>query len=311
MRVVFLGTTEFAKTILEYLYDQKVEIKAVVTRPDKPKGRSNKPSPSAVKVFAEAKGLPLYQPVKASEISFCEFLKTLQADFFIVAAFGEILKEHFLQIPKYASLNVHGSVLPKYRGAAPVARAIMEGEKETGVTIVKMNVQLDAGEILAIRKTPIPLEMTAGELMGVLADLGKTALLKVMQQFEKNALTMIAQNPQEVSYAKKLTLEDAKVDWSRSSLAVHNQIRGVTPHPGAWCWIEIKGEKKRLLIKKTLPHSERGLAGEILSKKPLELIVGCGQDSLSILEVQLEGKKSMPIDLFLRGTPLSALKFVS
>jgi len=170
---------------------------------------------------------------------------------------------------------------------------------------------MDAGDILAIRKTSIPLEMTAGELMDVLADLGKVALWEVLQSFEKGTLRAIKQDPTQVSFAKKLTVEDAKVDWTRSCEAVHNQIRGVNPNPGAWCKVEIKGEKKRLLIKKALPcHSLNGLPGEILSRTPNELIIGCERGGIAILEMQLEGKKTMRADAFLRGTSLDRIKFL-
>lgn len=312
MRIVFFGTPQFAKTILEYLFSQRVEIAAVVTRPDKPRGRSSKPAFSAVKEFALAHNLPLYQPQKASEVSFAEFLKTLHADYFIVAAYAEILKGNVLEIPKGGCINVHGSLLPKYRGAAPVQRAIMEGESETGVTIMKMALQMDAGDILAVRHVPISLEMTAGELMEVLADVGKVALFEVMQELPKGNLHPQSQDLSKVTFAKKITPEDAMIDWTLSCMRVHNQIRGVTPNPGAWCWVEIHGEKKRLLVKKTLPYPTlSGSAGEILSKTDKELIVACGSGSLRLLELQLEGKKKLPADVFLRGIPLDSLRFLS
>src|ERR1700733_11440692 len=181
LRIVVFGTPQFAKTILEYLLDKDVEIAAVVTRPDKPRGRSNQPAPSPVKVLALSKQLPLFQPAKASDPEFSAFLKTLRADFFVVAAYAEILKQDILEIPRLGCINVHGSILPKLRGAAPVQRAIMAGETESGVTIMKMALQMDAGDILDVRKTSIPLEMNAGELMAALANLGKVALWEILQ----------------------------------------------------------------------------------------------------------------------------------
>jgi methionyl-tRNA formyltransferase len=308
---VFFGTPQFAKTILAYLLEQGVDVAAVVTRPDKPRGRSNKPAPSPVKEFALLKNIPLYQPSKASEPEFAAFLKSLNVDFFIVAAYAEILKDFILEIPRLCCLNVHGSILPKYRGAAPVQRSIMAGERETGVTIMQMAVKMDAGDILAIRKTPIPLEMTSGELMDVLADLGKVALWEVMQQIEKGSAHPIKQDAAQATLAKKIIPEDAEVDWSVPSDVVHNQIRGVTPNPGAWCWVEIKGDKKRLQIKKALPSPIKGQPGEILSKNRSELVVGCGEGSLSLLEIQLEGKKTMVAEEFLRGIPLDKIKFLT
>lgn len=284
---------------------------AVVTRPDKPRGRSDKPAFSPVKECALSHHLPLYQPSKASDPQFADFLKTLNADFFIVAAYAEILKENVLEIPRLGCLNVHGSLLPKYRGAAPVQRSIMSGETETGVTIMKMALQLDAGDILATVRTPIPNDMSAGELMDVLAQLGKVALWEVMQGLEKGTAHSTKQDSSQVTTAKKITPGEAEINWNQPCLALHNTIRGVNPNPGAWCWVEIKGVKKRLLVKKTLPDHSSGSPGEILSKTPSELVVGCAQGALRILELQLEGKKPMPADAFLRGIPLSLIKFIT
>lgn len=309
MRIVFFGTPQFAKTILEYLILQGVQVVAVVTRPDKPRGRSGTPFPTAVKTCALAHNLSVYQPTKASTPEFAAFLKSLNADLFVVAAYAEILKQNILDLPKQGCINVHGSILPKYRGAAPVQRSIMEGETETGVTIMKMALQMDAGDILAVRKIPIPLEMTAGELMDALAEQGKEALWEVLQNLDQIQPTQ--QDPIMSTHAKKITSEDAEVDWSRPCFSVHNQIRGVTPNPGAWCWVEVKGEKKRLLIKKTLPHpSISGELGQIVSRIPLELIVACGSGSLSLLEIQLEGKKAMATKEFLRGISLKHVQFI-
>jgi len=310
LRIIFFGTPQFASTILHYLIDQKVEVMAVVTRPDKPRGRSGKPAYSPVKELALSKNLPIYQPHKASSEAFAAFLRTLDADFFIVAAYAEILKQNILDIPRFGCLNVHGSILPKYRGAAPVQRAIMAGEKQTGVTIMKLALEMDAGDILAIRKTEITPDMTAGELMEILADQGKVALFEVMRDIKQGTITPIKQNPSLATFAKKIKPEDAEVNWTLSAETLHNLIRGVTPNPGAWCWVEIKGEKKRLLLKKTLLYPTSGLPGDILSQSPTELIVGCGEGSLRLLEIQLEGKKSLPVDVFLRGISLEKIRFL-
>ncbi len=310
MRIVFFGTPRFAKIILEYLEAQKnCAIVAVITRPDKGAGRSSKPVFSPVKKYALEKGIPLFQPEKASEATFVDFLKTLKADFFVVAAYAEILKESLLQVPHVASINVHGSLLPKYRGAAPVPRAIIEGETESGITIMKMAVELDAGGILAMRKAPIPLEMNAGELMEVLAHLSKEALWEVLQKLEMGKLEAIPQDSHQATYAKKLTPQEGEIDWDQSAESIHNRVRGFTPNPGAWCWVEIKGEKKRLLIKKTAPLSIKGAVGAILPSSKAELIIGCKEGSLRLLEVQLEGKKQMGAAEFLRGIPADKIKF--
>ena len=309
LRIVFFGTPLFAQTILDYLLAQGAHIVAVITRPDKPRGRSGTAIPPPVKVCALAHHLPVYQPTKASTPEFAKFLQALNADLFVVAAYAEILKQDILDIPAKGCINVHGSLLPKYRGAAPVPRSIMEGETETGVTIMRMALQMDAGDILAIRKTPIPLEMTAGELMNTLANVGKEALWEVLQNLDQ--IKPLKQDSALSTYAKKITPEDAQIDWSRPCLNVHNQVRGVTPNPGAWCWVEVRGEKKRLLIKKTLPVLElAGEPGRIISRKPLELVVACASGGLALMEIQLEGKKAMDAKEFLRGISLKQIHFI-
>ncbi len=309
MRIIFFGTPQFARTILEYLIGQGAQIVAVVTRPDKPKGRSGTPQPTPVKMCALEHHIPLFQPDKASDPEFTSFLKSLNPDLFVVAAYAEILKQHLLDVPKKGCINVHGSILPKYRGAAPVQRSIMEGETETGVTIMKMALQMDVGDILAIHKIKIPLEMTAGELMDALADLGKVALWEVIQHLD--TIQPLHQDSSQATHAKKIKTEDAEVLWQRPALVVHNQIRGVSPNPGAWCWISVKGEKKRLRIHKSLPLPDvSGEPGKILSRNPSELLVGCQEGALQLLEVQLEGKKKVPVDAFLRGISLEQLKFL-
>lgn len=310
MKIVFFGTPQFAATILNYLLEQKVEVAAVITRPDKPKGRSKEPQPSPVKECALSKNLPVYQPIKASAPEFAEFLKTFQADVFIVAAYAEILKENILQIPKWGCINVHASILPKYRGAAPIHRSILSGDKESGVTIMKMALELDAGEIYSIAKTPITDEMTTGELTERLADLGSKALWEVLQSLEVGKAKKIAQDSAQATYAKKVVPSEAEVDWNQPSDTVHNHIRGMTPKPGAWCWVDIKGEKKRLAIKKARKqNSLKGEPGAIISLDPHELIIACGQGAIQILELQPEGKKAMPAEAFLRGISLDNLKF--
>ncbi len=311
MRAVFFGTPSFAATILKYLLEKGVEVVAVVTKPDKPQGRYLQPRFSPVKELALERALPLYQPPKASAPEFASVLKELKADLFIVAAYAEILKENLLEMPLKKCINVHASILPKYRGAAPVQRAIMEGEKETGVTIMQMAKELDAGGILSIVKTAITDQMTAGELMEKLAILGAVALYEVIEKLDKGTVAVQMQDPAQVTYAKKISIEDTKISWNRPAFQVHNQIRGVTPHPGAWCLVEIKGVSKRLLIKKGAIESQyAGKPGEILSKNGSELVIGCSQGAFRILELQIEGKKKMASDEFLRGIQLANLNFI-
>jgi len=311
MRVVFFGTPKFAADILKYLLEKNVEIIAVITRPDKPKGRSKTASPSPVKELADGHSIPVYQPQKTSDPEFIPVLKALQADLFIVAAFAEILKTNVLELPRIGCINVHGSILPAYRGAAPIQRAVMAGEKESGVTIMKMALELDAGDILSIAKTPITEDMTSGELTDKLAELGSEALWEVVQKLEKGEIPSIAQDSTKATYAKKLKHEDGEISWSRPFEEVYNHIRGVTPKPGAWVWVEVKGEKKRLVIRKARKEFNiQGKPGEIVSKSPYELVIACQNGGIRLLEIQLEGKKAMPSDAFLRGISLDKLKFL-
>ncbi|MCH9608697.1 MAG: Methionyl-tRNA formyltransferase [Chlamydiales bacterium] len=296
MRVVFFGTPHFAKEILATLLDHHIEVAAVVTRKDKPLGRSQKQVPPPVKTFALEKKLPVYQPDKASDPEFATFLKSLDADFFVIAAFSEILKENLLEVPRFGCINVHASLLPKYRGAAPVQRCIMEGEKESGVTIMKIDAGLDTGGILAVEKTPIHQDMTAGELAEVLVEIGSKKLLDVIQNFDSYPL--IEQNDEEASYAKKLKLEDGYISWDRPAQVIYNQIRGCTPKPGAWTEVEVRGEKKRFKIKKARLSSLQGEIGEVVGEP---LTIACQTGAIELLEVQLEGKKAMTSEIFMRG----------
>ncbi|MCP5469670.1 MAG: methionyl-tRNA formyltransferase [Chlamydiales bacterium] len=307
MKIVFFGTPEFAKRILEALLKSEHEVAAVVTNPDKAVGRSKELRPSPVKLLAEEHSIPIYQPHKASNPEFASFLETLGAELFIVAAYGEIFKENLLEMPPKGCINVHASLLPLYRGAAPIQRAIMAGEKETGITIMKMAAQLDAGDMLNVAKISIDDDMVAGELFEKLASLGGHALVETLNNLD--SIEPIVQDNRETTYAKKLTKEDGKLDWEKSAKDVYNQFRGVSPKPGAWCEVEVSGKAKKMLIKKARRCADCGhRSGEILSDS--ELIIACGGGgSLKLLEVQLEGKRALTAHDFLKGTPRSILKF--
>ncbi len=277
-----------------------IQVVAVVTKADKPVGRKGTPQPPAVKKLALAHNLPIYQPEKASDPEFVTFLKTLDADLYVVAAFSEILKENLLEAPRLGCINVHASILPKYRGAAPIQRCIMAGEKESGVTIMAMDKGLDTGGILSIAKTPITEEMTAGELAIKLTEIGSKALIDVIKNFE--TITPQPQPEGETCYAKKLKPEDGKIDWNQPCETIHNLIRGVSPKPGAWCEVLVRGVKKKLSIKKASQEPTlSGKPGEILSTGSKSLLVACQTGALSLDIVQLEGKKALAINEFLRG----------
>ncbi|MEI8301044.1 MAG: methionyl-tRNA formyltransferase [Chlamydiota bacterium] len=309
MRIVYFGTPTIAAHILECLLKHNINIVAVVTKPDKKQGRSQQLQPSAVKTFVQSKAphIPILEPVKVSTEEYRDKLAAFNADLFVVVAYGEIVKQLILDIPKLKCINVHASLLPKYRGAAPMHRAIIQGEAETGITIMEMVLALDAGAILHVEKTPILENMTVGELEISLEKLGCQGLLKVFEDFQHGRVISRAQDERFVTYASKITTEECEVDWNRPSQVLHDLIRGVTPFPGAWCSIKMspfgEGDKKRLKIKKALIVKDpfTGKSGDILKYDHDTWIVATQDGAIQLLEVQLEGKKACSASEFIRG----------
>ena len=298
MNIVFFGTSEFSVTILEHLLASPYSVIGIVTKPDQPQGRSLKYLPSPVKEWAlnHAPSIPLYEPEKASSDAFVALMQSLSPDLFVVAAYGEIMKTPLLNVPRLGPINVHASLLPKWRGAAPIQRSLMAGEAETGVTIMKMVLKMDAGDILDTAAVNVPLEMNHKELEDRLAKAAQTPLLRVLSKLDAGPLEGLPQDLTQVTFAAKITSADTPIDWKKSALEIHNQIRALAPAPGAWCQIKLGDEIKKMKIKKSLPISR---PANLLTQK--EWIVECGKDYLSLLEVQLEGKKTLPIGDFLRG----------
>lgn len=310
MNIIFFGTSAFAATILAYLIEHGIHIVAVVTRPDRPQGRELKALPSAVKQYITTHHpkIPLLQPEKVSTEENATLLKSSHADLFVVVAFGEILKEFILNIPKHGAINVHASLLPKYRGAAPMQRCLMNGDLETGITIIEMTRQMDAGAILAQEKIPVAEEMTLGELDEKLLQIAPKLLLSVIAQINNGSLKRIPQDLSLMTLAPKISAEEEKIDWSQSAQKIHNQIRALSPKPGAWCYVLMNEQQKRLKIFSSQVVSyQSGSSGEtFLNTK--EWIVACGQQALRLLEVQLEGKKRMSASDFLKGISNISLK---
>lgn len=310
MKIIFFGTSSFAARVLSYLIAQNQEVVAIVTRPDRFKGRNLQPSPPPVKETAlkVCPEIPIFQPEKASAPEFAEILRTYQADLFVVVAYGEIIKKNLLEMPKLSCINIHASLLPKFRGAAPIQRSLMAGEKETGITIIEMSTQMDAGDILAIEAIPVPESMTFGELEPFLCTLSCTMLLNVLDQFEQGTVKKISQDHSLATLAPKLTAEEELIDWSRSATAIHNQIRALSPQPAASCQVLIGNDKKRLKIKKAeIVQGQREPGGTVLHLGKEGFVVACGEGALRLLEVQLEGKRAMSVSDFIRGIhhPLS------
>ncbi len=300
MKFIYFGTPDFAARILGDLIDHGFLPQAVVTNPDRPKGRTGVLQPTSVKQLLLDKkiDIPIYQPEKASSEEFRQTLEQYQADLFVIVAYGEIIKQHVLDMPKYGCINVHASLLPKYRGAAPIQRAIMEGEKETGVSIMYLVKKMDAGDVILQKSLPIDETDTAGEVELKLADLGSKALLELLPKFEKGEVKAVAQEESKVTFAPKLHHEDGEIFWNVPVKTAFDRIRGVTPRPGAWCWVWVRGEKKRLKILKACKVEH----GSGLFMRALD-------GAIELLEVQLEGKKAIQASEFIRGFQLENISF--
>lgn len=290
MKIIFFGTPAFASDCLSYLLDHGIHIAAVVTQPDRPQGRSLQVAPPAVKTVVLTKKLqiPIFQPEKASDPHFLEEMAKLKPDLFIVVVFGQLLPQKLLDIPRLGSINVHPSLLPKFRGAAPIRRALMEGELETGVVIQKMIRQMDAGNVLAVEKLRVPSEMNHGELEALLLEISKPLLLKVVHLYEKGEPQGSPQDHEKATFAPKISTEEGEIRWEESAEKIHNKIRALSPKPGAWCWIQVGEGKKRLKILRSKMVEGQGVPGEFLSDA-----VFCGGGAIQLLEVQPEGKKVM------------------
>ncbi len=249
--------------------------------------------PSALKhyIVKEHPSIPVLQPEKATDPVFLEKLKEIGADLFVVVAFGQILPQTLLDIPAKGCINIHASLLPKYRGAAPMQRCLLNGDKETGVAIQKMVKQLDAGDVIATAKIEILPDMTLGELQQELCDLAKPLLLLVLQSYESGIPPAEPQDHDRATYAPKISVEEGEINWERPAIELHNLIRAFSPKPGAWSWVYLpNGEKRRIKILRTILADDSGKQGAFLST---DGTVACGTKSLKILELQPEGKTVM------------------
>jgi len=298
--IVFFGTPPFAASLLRFLHEHKISIDAIVTQPDKERGRSLQVLPSAVKALALELGLkcPIFQPEKASEESFLHLLEKLGTPLYVVVAYGQILTQRLLSIPSKGCINVHASLLPKYRGAAPIQRALLAGDEESGVCIQKMVRKMDAGDVIATAKVIIPPEMTFGELEAALCETSKNLLLGVLAAYEKGIPSASSQEENLVTFAPKIEPQETEIQWTNPAKIIHNQIRAFSPRPGAWSWLE--KDKRRIKILRTRVVPGAGAPGMILSKEGL---VACGEGALELLEVIPEGKRAMAGKDWLRGMP--------
>jgi methionyl-tRNA formyltransferase len=304
--LIFMGTPPLAATVLESLLAERGwKIPAVVTQPDQPKGRDLKLQPSAVKELALQRNLPVLQPTRARDEAFIEQIRQLAPDLIVVAAYGQILPQTLLDVPRYGCLNVHTSLLPKYRGAAPIQWAILNGDAETGVTIMKMDAGLDTGAIVNAEHTPITSEDNAQTLHDRLAVLGGGLLARTIPDFIAGKIIPQPQPAEGMSYARKIKKEDGRLDWSQPARVLWNRVRGLTPWPGTFSFLHTTSAPALLKIWRAEMVTEaKGSPGEILSAHRDDLTVACGEGALRLLEVQREGGKRLSAAQFLAGCPL-------
>ncbi|MDH7462808.1 methionyl-tRNA formyltransferase [Chitinophagaceae bacterium 26-R-25] len=299
IRIVFMGTPEFAVASLDALVGAGYDIVGVVTAPDKPAGRGMKLTESAVKKYAVEKGLHILQPEKLKNPEFLEQLRSLNADLQVVVAF-RMLPEIVWNMPPMGTINVHGSLLPQYRGAAPINWAVINGEKETGVTTFKLQHEIDTGNILLQDRFPIAENDTAGEVHDRMKEVGAKLLVKTVDGLVSNSLKEIEQDTTtELKHAPKIFTETCKIDWSKSTDAVHNQIRGLSPYPAAFTQLDGKTLKIYAASKEHSKHPDT--PGTISTDKKTFLKFATSDGYISVQEIQLEGKKRMSVEDFLRG----------
>lgn len=306
MRIVFWGTPDFALTVLLALLAGGRQVVGVVTQPDRPAGRGRKLQSPPVKLAALERGIPVLQPEKPVGEEFVGALRRLAPDVSLVAAYGHILKKEVLELPRLGSFNVHASLLPELRGAAPVAWAIIRGYEETGVTIMRMAERMDAGTIIHRLRCALPSGITAGELTETLAVLGGRALLKALEMIETGHAADEPQDENAATYAPKLRPEDVRVDWSRSTLEIERLIRGADPAPAAWTLLG--SLRVRLFVPRVVSESDaEGEPGVVVTADPRDgLEVSTGLGTLGIGEVQPAGKRRMDAVEWIRGRGIEA-----
>ena len=301
MRIVFMGTPDFAVGSLQALCESgKHEILAVVTQPDRPKGRGNKLLQTPVKEYALAQGLTVYQPQKVKTPEFVELLHELQPELIVVAAFGQFLSKEILELPKYGCINVHASLLPKYRGAAPIQYAIIKGEKESGVTIMQMDIGMDTGAMLDKVVVPIEENTTKGELHYALREQGAALLLQVIDKIAAGTAVAEPQDNEQATYATLLDRSMEHIDWSKTAQEVHNLIRGFNPAPSTFTKLP-NGKGLKIWGSKMTDKNSAAAAGTVIETGKHSFFVACGEGVLEITEVQPESKKRMPAQVFLNG----------
>jgi methionyl-tRNA formyltransferase len=307
--IVFFGTPEFAVPSLEALIASRHRVTAVVSQPDRPKGRGQRLRPTPTKAVAQAHGIAVLQPTKIRDESFLDQLRAFQPDLGVVVAFGRILPDALIAIPQLGMINVHASILPRYRGAAPIQRAVMAGDAETGVTIMRIVAELDAGATFASESVPIPPEATSGDMESALAGVGARLLLPVVDALEARRAVETPQDHSRATFAPKITKEEGPIDWTFAAAVIHNRVRALQPWPMASTTLA----GRRLLLRRTgvrsqapnpdaTPAAAKRTPGTVIRAQGDEIVVACGEGTaLQIFEIQPEGKRTMTAREFLAG----------
>jgi methionyl-tRNA formyltransferase len=301
LRLIFMGTPDFAVPTLVEIVGRGHEVVAVYTRAAKPAGRGMEPKPTPVEREARRLGLSVHTPTTLRTPEALTAFKAHGADAAVVVAYGLILPKAILDAVPLGCFNLHASLLPRWRGAAPINRAIMAGDRETGVMVMRMEEGLDTGPVAMAERVPIPPDMTAGQLHDALARLGADLMVRALSALERSSLTLTPQPAEGVTYAAKLTNAETRIDWSRPAQAVHDHIRGLSPFPGAWCELVIEGKPTRLRVLRTTLAAGSAPPGTLFDEA---LTVACGEGAVRILELQRAGRQAMKAADFLRGQSL-------
>lgn len=306
LRIIFFGTAELAVPSLIRLVDgMRCVVEAVVTQPDRPKGRDLKVQPSPVKAEALLRDLRILQPERCRNAEFLSTLCGIKTDLIVVAAYGQILPTAILDLPTHGCLNVHTSLLPKYRGAAPIQWAILNGDSESGVTIMRMDAGMDTGDILTQQTTPIHDTDTAQTLHDRLADIGADLLEKTISGVLEGSISARKQSEHDASYVRKILKADGKLDWTKPAIEVWNRVRALTPWPGTFTHLMTANKPKLLKIGQVeIADSHSGEPGTILRSSNGEIVIACGESAVRVLSLQLEGGRRMTCQQFLAGHSL-------
>ena len=305
MRIVFMGTPDFSVPTLEALISSRHEVVGVVTQPDKPKGRGNAIQMSPVKECALQHEIPVYQPVRAREESFVEQMRALKPDVMVVIAFGQILNQELLDLPKFGCVNIHASLLPKYRGASPIQWAVINGDEETGITTMQMAAGMDTGDILETAVIKLDKKETGGSLFDRLSLMGGDLILSTLDKLEAGTIQAVPQDGAQATYVKKIPKSMGEIDWTMSAVAIERLVRGLNPWPSAYThW---NGKMLKIWEAEVLPQSadaKKGEPAEVLEADHDTFTIQTGDGVLKICSLQLEGKKRMDVASFLRGYPV-------